>query len=209
MTDAYAPASARARHRQPARLYHTPLSPFSRKVRLVLAEKRIEVELAEERYWEQGPELFRRNPAGKIPVLRLDGMLLAESQAICEYLDETIPTPPLMPDTAAGRYEVRRLCAWFDDKFNAEVTRPVLTDWPHAQPRRFRGGGAFFLPRLHLGRGLGPLGSGAAMVCDDQIAPGLPQRAGRSGAGAASGTALRAAGLLNRGSTPDPEVFQH
>ena len=84
MTDAYSSASARAPMAQPARLYHTPLSPFSRKVRLVLAEKRIEVELAEERYWEQGPELFRRNPAGKIPVLRLDGMLLAESQAICE-----------------------------------------------------------------------------------------------------------------------------
>ena len=135
MTDAYSSASARAPMAQPARLYHTPLSPFSRKVRLVLAEKRIEVELAEERYWEQGPELFRRNPAGKIPVLRLDGMLLAESQAICEYLDETIPNPPLMPESAAGRYEVRRLCAWFDDKFNAEVTRPVLTErvWKKVQ----------------------------------------------------------------------------
>ena len=110
------------------RLYHAMLSPFSRKVRLVLAEKRIEVELAEERYWEQGPELFRRNPAGKIPVLRLDGMLMAESQAICEYLDETNPTPPLMPADAAGRYETRRLCAWFDDKFNAEVTRPILNE---------------------------------------------------------------------------------
>ncbi|MDO5529283.1 MAG: glutathione S-transferase family protein [Paracoccus sp. (in: a-proteobacteria)] len=110
------------------RLYHVALSPFSRKVRLVLAEKRIEVELAEERYWEQGPELFRRNPAGKIPVLRMDGMLLAESQAICEYLDETVPSPALMPDSAAGRYETRRLCAWFDDKFNAEVTRPILQE---------------------------------------------------------------------------------
>ncbi len=137
MTDPYAPSATATRSvsGQPSRLYHTPLSPFSRKVRLVLAEKRIEVELAEERYWEQGPELFRRNPAGKIPVLRHDGMLLAESQAICEYLDETVPTPPLMPESAAGRYEVRRLCAWFDDKFNAEVTRPVLTErvWKKVQ----------------------------------------------------------------------------
>ena len=104
MTDPYAPTATAPRSAtgQPARLYHTPLSPYSRKVRLVLAEKRIEVELAEERYWEQGPELFRRNPAGKIPVLRHDGMLLAESQAICEYLDETVPNPPLMPDSAAA-----------------------------------------------------------------------------------------------------------
>lgn len=48
-----------------------PLSPFCRKVRLTLAEKRIEVELVEERYWEQQPEFLRRNPAGKVPVLRV------------------------------------------------------------------------------------------------------------------------------------------
>ncbi len=65
------------------RLFHAPLSPFCRKVRLTLAEKRIEVELIEERYWQQSPEFMRRNPAGKVPVLRLDGRLLAESQAIC------------------------------------------------------------------------------------------------------------------------------
>ena len=113
---------------QATRLYHTPLSPFCRKVRLVLAEKRIEVELVEERYWEDSAELRRRNPAGKLPVLRLDGRLLAESQAICEYLDETVPQPALMPKDPAGRYEVRRLCAWFDDKFNAEVTQPILRE---------------------------------------------------------------------------------
>lgn len=110
------------------RLYHTPLSPFCRKVRLVLAEKRLEVELVEDRYWEDNAELIRRNPAGKLPVLRHEGRLMSESQAICEYLDETMPEPPLMPADAAGRYEVRRLCAWFDDKFNAEVTRPVMEE---------------------------------------------------------------------------------
>lgn len=113
---------------QTVRLYHIALSPFCRKVRLVLAEKRIEVELVEDRYWEPGSELLRRNPAGKLPVLRIDGRLLAESQAIVEYLDETIPVPALMPHAAPDRYEVRRLCAWFDDKFNAEVTQPVLTE---------------------------------------------------------------------------------
>ena len=110
------------------RLYHVALSPFCRKVRLVLGEKRVEVELVEERWWESGSEIMRRNPAGKIPVLRIDGKLLAESQAIVEYLDETIPAPPLMPATPAERYEVRRLCAWFDDKFNEEVTRPIMSE---------------------------------------------------------------------------------
>jgi len=108
------------------RLYHVPLSPFCRKVRLTLAEKRVEVELVEERYWEQGADFLRRNPAGKVPVLRMNGKILTESQAICEYLDETIPEPRLMPRDADARFEVRRLCAWFDDKFHQEVTSKLL-----------------------------------------------------------------------------------
>ncbi|MDH2326816.1 glutathione S-transferase family protein [Cereibacter sp. SYSU M97828] len=108
------------------RLYHVPLSPFCRKVRLTLAEKRIEVELVEERYWEQNPDFLRRNPAGKVPILRIDGRVLTESQAICEYLEETVPQPPLMPRDPDGRFEVRRLCAWFDDKFHHEVTSKLV-----------------------------------------------------------------------------------
>ncbi|WP_158965071.1 FtsZ-binding protein FzlA [Chachezhania sediminis] len=109
-----------------ARLYHVPLSPFCRKVRLVLAEKRVEVELVEERYWEADPDFLRRNPAGKVPVLRLDGQIMAESAAICEYVEETRPEPPLMPKRPAARFEVRRLIGWFDDKFHAEVTSQLL-----------------------------------------------------------------------------------
>ncbi len=108
------------------RLYHYPLSPFSRKVRLCLAEKKIEVELVEERYWEQSPEFLRRNPAGMIPVLKYGNLMMSESQAICEYLEETNPTPPLLPRDPEGRYEVRRLVAWFDGKFNQEVTTKLL-----------------------------------------------------------------------------------
>ena len=95
-----------------ARLYHVPLSPFCRFVRLVLAEKKIEAELVEERYWEQDPDFMRRNPAGKVPVLRIDEQTLSESAAIVEYLEERNPDPALMPDRAADRAEVRRLIGW-------------------------------------------------------------------------------------------------
>ncbi|MGB4788057.1 MAG: glutathione S-transferase N-terminal domain-containing protein, partial [Lentibacter algarum] len=50
-----------------ATLFHVPLSPFCRKVRLSLAEKRIECELIEERYWEKDSDFLRRNPAAKVP----------------------------------------------------------------------------------------------------------------------------------------------
>ncbi len=109
-----------------ATLYHVPLSPFCRKVRLSLAEKKIDCELIEERYWEQEPDFLRRNPAGKVPVLKIDGMIMSESAAICEYLEEAYPETPLMPKDPVGRYEVRRLVGWFDDKFHHEVTSKLV-----------------------------------------------------------------------------------
>ena len=108
------------------RLFHVPLSPFCRKVRLSLAEKKIEVELVEERYWEPSPDFMRRNPAGKVPILKMNGQMLAESGPICEYIEEKHPSPALMPSTPEGRYEVRRLVNWFDDKFHHEVTSKLL-----------------------------------------------------------------------------------
>ncbi len=108
------------------RLYHMPLSPFCRKVRLSLAEKKLEVELVEERYWEASMEFLRMNPAGKVPVVKMDGLVLAESAAICEYIEENYPTPALMPKNPAERHEVRRLIGWFDDKFHREVTEMLL-----------------------------------------------------------------------------------
>ena len=108
------------------RLYHFPLSPYCRKVRLSLAEKKIEVEMVEERYWEQDPEFLRRNPAGKVPILKMKRRALSESGAICEYIEEIRPDPPLMPVNPEERYEARRLVSWFDDKFHHEVTSKLL-----------------------------------------------------------------------------------
>jgi glutathione S-transferase len=108
------------------RLFHVALSPFCRKVRLVLAEKKIEVELVETRYWERDPDFLRRNPAGKVPVLRMGDMVLSESSAICEYLEEAHPEPALLPRGADQRFEVRRLVGWFDDKFHREVTENLV-----------------------------------------------------------------------------------
>lgn len=108
------------------RLFHMPLSPFCRKVRLSLAEKKLDVELVEERYWEKDAEFIRRNPAGKVPVLKMDGINMAESAAICEYIEEIHPDPPLLPKKPQDRYEARRLVSWFDDKFHRDVTSKLL-----------------------------------------------------------------------------------
>ena len=109
-----------------AKLFHVPLSPFCRKVRLSLAEKRIECELVEERYWEKDADFLRRNPAAKVPVIKIDGRTMSESAAICEYLEELYPDVSLMPSEPEARYEVRRLVGWFDDKFHREVTANLV-----------------------------------------------------------------------------------
>jgi len=108
------------------RLFHVPLSPFCRAVRLVMAEKKLGVELVEEKYWEARPEFMRRNPAGRVPILQIDGLTLCDSVAICEYIEEAHPTPALMPQSVADRAEVRRLVMWFNDKFYSEVTLNLL-----------------------------------------------------------------------------------
>ncbi len=120
------------------RLYHFALSPFCRKVRLVLAEKKIEVELVDEKYWDPSTEFLRRNPAGKVPVLKIDGLILSDSQAIAEYIEETVPEPSLMPADAKSRAEVRRLCGWFDDKFHEEVTSNLV--YERVNKKVMRGG---------------------------------------------------------------------
>ena len=107
-------------------LYHFPLSPFCRKVRLVLAEKKIEVELIEERYWEKSAGFLRRNPAGKIPILIITNNTFIESTPICEYLEEAYQETALLPKDMQARYEARRLVSWFDDKFYNEVTLKLL-----------------------------------------------------------------------------------
>ena len=110
-------------------LYHLWLSPVCRKVRIALAEKGLDFELEVERVWQRREAFLRLNPAGSVPVLvEPDGTALAESSAVCEYLDEVYPEPPLIGASPSVRAETRRLVAWFDNKFHHEVTDKLLTE---------------------------------------------------------------------------------
>ncbi len=124
-------------------LTHFRLCPFSRAVRLALAEQGIEVELIEERPWEWRPEFLALNPAGELPVLQLEGgPALCGVYAISEYLaEEKPPEPeeadaeafPLFPGDRAQRAETRRLTDWFNGKFNREVTHELLQEKVYAR----------------------------------------------------------------------------
>ena len=109
-------------------LYFFPLCPFSRKVRLALSEKGVGYDLLREHPWDASDAFYAMNPAGRTPVLRLEEkkLTLADSQAICEFFEETVDKSPLILGTAAGRAEIRRLTALFDESFYADVTHPLL-----------------------------------------------------------------------------------
>ncbi|CAA6604810.1 Glutathione S-transferase [Rhodospirillaceae bacterium LM-1] len=121
-------------------LHHLWLSAHSRKVRIALGEKKLNFRLEAEKTWERRPEFLALNPAGEVPVLiEEDGLTLAEHASICEYLDETYPEPQLIGADPIERAEARRLCAWFDQKFESEVTHHLVTE---KLMKRFLGLGA-------------------------------------------------------------------
>jgi len=107
-------------------LYHLWLCPFSRKVRITLGEKKLAFEMVVEKPWEGRQEFLEMNPSGEVPVLVEDQAVLSDSSAICEYLDELQPDPPLYGSDLLQRAEVRRLVSWFDGKFYREVTQLLV-----------------------------------------------------------------------------------
>jgi len=82
------------------------------------------------------------NPSGEVPVLTIEHdkerHVLADAQAICEYLDETQAAPTLLGKDPLARAEVRRLIGWFDRKFAYEVTFPLIGE---KALKRLSGGG--------------------------------------------------------------------
>jgi glutathione S-transferase len=109
-------------------LYQFPLCPFSRKVRLLLGEKGIAYDLVRESPWLQMDEFLDMNPAGATPVMveAERNITLIDSQAICEYFEETVEKFPLISGSSIARAEIRRLVAWFDQNFYGDVVAPLL-----------------------------------------------------------------------------------
>lgn len=101
-------------------LLASPFSPYSRKVRVVLAEKRIECELQTVDVAPAENPVNPHNPLGKIPTLLLDdGTALYDSRVIVEFLDNVSPFSRLIPDDNRDRVQVRRWEALADGVLDA------------------------------------------------------------------------------------------
>jgi len=127
-------------------LFHHPFCPHSRFIRLALAEHGLEQRVIEERVWERREEFLMLNPAATTPVLVTEGYPpVPGAAAIAEFLDETsgaqLHERRLMPVEIGQRIEVRRLMAWFNEKFFAEVSGPLVMERFYRRLMRIEQGG--------------------------------------------------------------------
>ena len=91
------------------KLHGSRTSPYVRKVRIVMLEKRIECDFVEDNVWSADTTVTLHNPLTKVPVLVLDdGMALYDSRVIVEYLDGITPVSRLIPDGGRERALVKR-----------------------------------------------------------------------------------------------------
>jgi glutathione S-transferase len=129
-------------------LFHHPFCPHSRFVRIALGEYALEPVLAEERVWERREEFLLLNPAGQTPVMVAEGYPpIPGAGVIAEYLAEQYgPTEgsaerDLLGKRISERIEVRRLLAWFNEKFFTEVSLPLVTERVYKRHMREQQGG--------------------------------------------------------------------
>ena len=98
-------------------------SPFVRKVRIVLSEKRIVYDFDVDIPWESDTRVAEHNPLGKVPILIMDdGTTLYDSRVIVDYLDSANPVSRLMPEFNRERSMVKRWEALADGISDAATT---------------------------------------------------------------------------------------
>jgi glutathione S-transferase len=110
-------------------------SPYVRKVRIVLAEKKLDYKLVVEDPWSDPAGLNEANPLGKVPCLVLEGGdALFDSRVIVEYVDTLSPVGRLIPEKGRERAEVRTWEALADGLLDAAVLARLETTWPGRAP---------------------------------------------------------------------------
>src|SRR6201999_4492054 len=114
-------------------LFHHPFCPHSRFIRLVLGGYGLDLRLVEKRVWERREGVLALTPACTTPVLFNEGQpAIPTAPIIAEFIDETrgaeMGERRLLPTSMSERIEVRRLMAWFNEKFFEEASSPLVPE---------------------------------------------------------------------------------
>jgi len=114
------------------KLIGTQTSPYVRKVRIVMAEKKLECQFVQEDPWAADTTLPDTNPLGKVPCLVMEGgEAVFDSRVIVEYLDTLSPVGKLIPTGGRERAEVKTWEALSDGLLDAAVAARLEQTWPH------------------------------------------------------------------------------
>jgi glutathione S-transferase len=105
-------------------------SPYVRKVRIVMAEKKLEFQYVEENVWAPNTTIAEANPLGKVPCLLMEGgEAVFDSRVIVEYLDTLSPVGKLIPTSGRERVEVKTWEALADGVLDAAVLARLEATW--------------------------------------------------------------------------------
>ena len=105
-------------------------SPYVRKVRIVMAEKKLDYEFATEDVWSAQTVIGESNPLGKVPCLVMEaGEALFDSRVIVEYLDTLSPVGKLIPAVGRERAEVKTWEALADGLLDAAILARLEANW--------------------------------------------------------------------------------
>lgn len=105
-------------------------SPYVRKVRVVMAEKKLDYQFVEEDVWSSDTAIAHSNPLGKVPCLVMEGgEALFDSRVIVEYLDTLSPVGKLIPAVGRERAEVKTWEALADGVLDALILARLEANW--------------------------------------------------------------------------------
>ena len=107
-------------------------SPYVRKVRVVMAEKRLDYQFVLEDVWADSTGIGSSNPLGKVPCLVMEGAeAVFDSRVIVEYLDTLSPVGKLIPTQGRERAEVKTWEALADGVMDAGILARLEATWVH------------------------------------------------------------------------------
>ncbi|QBM30526.1 glutathione S-transferase N-terminal domain-containing protein [Hydrogenophaga pseudoflava] len=105
-------------------------SPYVRKVRVVMAEKKLDYQFIQEDVWSADTSIATSNPLGKVPCLIMEGgEAVFDSRVIVEYLDTLSPVGKLIPPSGRERAEVRTWEALADGVMDAAILARLESTW--------------------------------------------------------------------------------
>ncbi len=105
-------------------------SPYVRKVRVVMAEKKLDYAFVPEDVWSAGTTIAESNPLGKVPCLVMEGAeALFDSRVIVEYLDTLSPVGKLIPPVGRERAEIKTWEALADGLMDAAILARLEATW--------------------------------------------------------------------------------